>query len=47
MGKKGQLVGIEVHFLLIGLLVGLVGALVLVYLGTAKILPFKIPFVCG
>ena len=46
MNKKGQLLGIEVHFLIVGLLVGFILALVLVYLGTAKILPFKIPFVC-
>jgi len=47
MDKKGQLVGIEVHFLIIGLIVGFLLAMVLVYLGTAKILPFEMPFVCG
>ena len=41
--KKGQLGIIEAKFFFIGLLVGLIGALVLVYLGTAGILPFSIP----
>tara|TARA_Y100000310_G_scaffold321278_1_gene378688 strand:+ start:1347 stop:1649 length:303 start_codon:yes stop_codon:yes gene_type:complete len=45
--KMGQLAGIEIKFFLMGLLVGLIGGLTLVYLGTKKILPFKIPLVCG
>lgn len=43
MNKKGQLGPIEFKFFIIGLIIGLVGALVLVYLGTKGILPFKIP----
>ena len=45
--KKGQLGIIEGKYFLIGMLVGIIIALVLVYLGTQKILPFAIPLVCG
>lgn len=45
--KKGQLIAIEFHFFMGGFAAGIVAALVLVYLGTAKILPFSIPLVCG
>jgi len=44
--KKGQLGIIEAKYFFIGLIIGVIIALVLVYLGTAKILPFKIPLVC-
>ena len=47
ISKKGQLGVIEGKFFFMGLLVGILVALVLVYLGTAKILPFSIPLVCG
>ena len=30
-----------------GFFIGIIGGLVLIYLGTKKILPFKIPLVCG
>jgi len=45
--KRGQLGIIEFKFLLIGLVIGLIVALVLVGLGTSGVLPFKIPWVCG
>ena len=47
MSKKGQLGIIEFKFFIFGLITGLLGSLLLVYLGTAKILPFQIPVVCG
>lgn len=45
--KKGQLGLIEFQYFLVGFGIGLVAGLVLVYLGTTGILPFKIPLVCG
>ncbi len=45
--KKGQLGYIEGKFFIVGFLIGLVGGLALVFLGTKKIIPFKIPLVCG
>jgi hypothetical protein len=45
--KKGQLAMIEFHFLLAGLVIGIIGSAALVYLGNTSIIPFKIPFVCG
>lgn len=45
--KKAQLGMIEFQYFLIGFLMGLVLSLVLVYLGTAGILPFSIPLVCS
>jgi len=47
LSKRGQLGIIEFKFLMMGILIGIIIALVLVYLGTAEILPFKIPLVCG
>jgi hypothetical protein len=47
LSKRGQLGIIEFKFLMIGLLLGIIIALALVWLGTAGILPFKIPLVCG
>ena len=44
--KKGQLGIIEAKYFFMGLIIGVLIALVLVYLGTAKVLPFKIPLVC-
>lgn len=41
--KKAQLGIIEAKFLIIGLVIGIILGIVLVYLGTAGILPFKIP----
>ena len=41
--KKGQLGIIEFKFFMIGLLVGLISAFILVYLGTTGVLPFSIP----
>ena len=46
MQKRGQLGIIEFKYFMVGLLVGIVIALVLVMLGTKGILPFKIPLVC-
>lgn len=45
--KKGQLGIIEFKFFMYGLIVGLLGGLILVLLGSKKILPFQVPFVCG
>jgi hypothetical protein len=47
MNKRGQLGIIEFKYFMSGLLVGLILALILVWLGSASILPFKIPLVCG
>ncbi len=47
MEKRGQLGIIEFKYFLVGLLIGIVLGLVLVYLGTAKVIPFTIPVVCG
>ena len=44
--KKAQLGWIETKFFLTGLIVGIVVALVVVYLGTKGIIPFKIPLIC-
>ena len=41
--KKAQLGMIELKYFFIGLIIGLIAALVLVFLGTQGILPFKIP----
>jgi hypothetical protein len=46
MNKKGQLGIIEFKYFMVGLLIGIVIALILVTLGSKGILPFKIPFVC-
>jgi len=45
--KKGQLAIIEFKFAILGFFVGLILALVAVYLSTIGVIPFKIPFVCG
>ena len=47
MTKRGQLGIIEFKFLMIGVVIGLIIGLVLVYLGAEGIIPFKIPLVCG
>jgi len=47
MNKKGQLGIIEFKYFMVGLLVGLVGGFTLIILGAKKVIPFKIPFVCG
>jgi hypothetical protein len=47
MQKRGQLGFIEMQFFFYGFLTGLIGGLVLVFLGTKKIIPFQIPAVCG
>jgi len=46
MQKRGQLGIIEFKYFIVGLIVGIVLGLVLVYLGTKGILPFKVPLVC-
>ncbi|MEW5896671.1 MAG: hypothetical protein AB1668_03195 [Nanoarchaeota archaeon] len=45
--RKGQLGAIEFHYFIAGFFIGLILALVLVYLGTAGVLPFQIPLVCS
>jgi len=47
MNKRGQLGVIEFKFFLYGLIFGVIVALVLVFLGTTGVLPFKIPLVCA
>ena len=47
MNKRGQLGWIEFKYFIGGFLIGLVIALVLVFLGAKGILPFKVPLVCG
>ena len=47
MQKKGQLGIIEGKYFLVGLIIGFILALVLVFLATKGILPFKVPLVCG
>ena len=46
MQKRAQLGIIEFKFFMIGLGIGLVLGLILVYLGSSGVLPFKIPLVC-
>jgi hypothetical protein len=46
-GKKGQLGVIEFKFFMIGLFIGIISGLALVFMGSKKIIPFQIPFVCG
>ena len=45
--KRGQLGIIEFQYFMVGLGIGLVAGLVLIFLGAKKILPFEIPLVCG
>ena len=45
--KKGQLGMIEFKFFIYGMIMGVIGGLVLTYLGTAEIIPFHMPLVCG
>ena len=47
MEKRGQLAAIEFHYFLGGFVVGLIAGLVTIYLGTAKIIGFQVPVVCG
>ena len=47
LSKKGQLLGIEIHYFLLGFAVGFGGGLALVFMGVRKIIPFQIPAVCG
>ena len=47
MEKRGQLGIIEFKYFFMGLVIGLLVAWVLVYLGTQGTIPFKIPLVCG
>jgi len=47
LGKKGQLGLIEFQYLMGGLVAGLIGGLVLIYLSAKEIIGFKVPVVCG
>lgn len=47
MQKRGQLGIIEAKYFIVGFFLGLLGAFILVLLGTKKVLPFQIPWVCG
>jgi len=46
MDKRGQLGAIEFKYFFVGLVIGIILGLLLVWLGTAGVLPFRIP-VCG
>jgi hypothetical protein len=43
MDKKAQLGWIEFKYFIVGLIIGLIVGIALVYVGTKGILPFKIP----
>ncbi|HLC89073.1 MAG TPA: hypothetical protein VJG49_03475 [Candidatus Nanoarchaeia archaeon] len=45
--KRGQLGVIEAKYAIVGFFIGLIAAIILVLLGTKKVLPFEIPLVCG
>jgi len=45
--KKAQLGAIELKFFLVGLLIGIIIALTVLYLSAIDIIPFAIPFICG
>lgn len=47
MQKRGQLGIIEMKYFMVGFLIGIIAAFILVALGSKKVLPFKIPIVCG
>lgn len=47
MEKRGQLGLIEFKYFIVAFFIGIVSGIVLVLLGTKKIIPFKIPLVCG
>ncbi len=47
MQKRGQLGIIEFKYFMVGFIIAFILALVLVYLGSVGVLPFKIPLVCG
>ena len=44
--KKGQLGIIEAKFLIIGFVIGIVLAILLIYLANKGVLPFKLTFLC-
>ena len=44
---KGQLLGFEIHWLFIGIAVGLVIGFGLIYASGNNFLPFELPLVCG
>jgi hypothetical protein len=46
MNKKAQLGIIEFKFLIIGLLIGVVAAVILIMLANKGVLPFKLTFLC-
>jgi len=46
MDKKAQLGIIEAKFAFIGLIVGIILAVVLIYLANTGIIPFKLSFLC-
>ena len=47
MEKRGQLGIIEFKYFIVGLVFGLILGLILVYLGTVEVIPFRLPLVCG
>jgi len=47
MNKRGQLGIIEFKYFMMGILIGIVIALVVIALGTKGVIAFKVPFVCG
>jgi hypothetical protein len=47
ISKRGQLGLIEFQYFMAGFGIGLIGGSILTFLGTKKIIPFKVPIVCG
>lgn len=47
LSKRGQLGVIEFKYFMMGLIIGIILALVAVLLGSKGVIPFKIPLVCG
>ncbi|MBS3169733.1 hypothetical protein J4210_04570 [Candidatus Woesearchaeota archaeon] len=46
LAKRGQLGFIEFKYFLVGLIIGIVIGLLLIYLGRTGVIPFTIPYAC-
>lgn len=44
--KKAQLGAIEMKFFFLGLIIGLIGAVVVIYLANKGVIPFSVSFLC-
>lgn len=47
MLKRGQLLAIQFHYFMIGFVIGVVAGAGVLFLSASKIIPFKIPVICG